>query len=350
MAHQQESLHPFSFQQGLSCFLSHMAKGSTSKPCGSNLCLWLPHLGLKPSSNLPLQPHFWLLPQSATPTSIPVFFQLFWAAIVSLAGVAPWRGANHLQALMQALCKQGELPPIYFMGWSHSYLPGSKHSHNYLTYPWNQLSYRYVKWPFLSLVTKPLLCKTALNGLVPCVPSPSSDLWGWGHHIHMCICILYFIFPGHPDTLSSGFHYKSLFGDPLAAPCYTRTPDSAQITPLFLPLKHSQACTFPAGQQTSTYTHPWVTEWQTHHLRKNCYWIYQMVLSQEKMCRVRELDYNEKKQLNCNFSTILWKKSLQPPAFCFISFLMREHLSKFSSTIYKCKLIYELRMGRRVSF
>ena len=32
---------------------------------------WLPHLGLNPSTNLPLQPHFWLLSQLATAASIP---------------------------------------------------------------------------------------------------------------------------------------------------------------------------------------------------------------------------------------------------------------------------------------
>ena len=38
MAHQQESFHPFSSRQSLSCFLSHVAKGSTPKPHGPNLC------------------------------------------------------------------------------------------------------------------------------------------------------------------------------------------------------------------------------------------------------------------------------------------------------------------------
>ena len=54
-----------------------------SKPHGP-LSLWLPRLGLNPSAHLPLQPHFQLLLQSVTPASIPVFFQLYWAAIVSL--------------------------------------------------------------------------------------------------------------------------------------------------------------------------------------------------------------------------------------------------------------------------
>ena len=36
-------------------------------------------------------------------------------------------------------CKQGELPPSYIVGWSHSHPPGSKHGHSHLTYLWNQL-------------------------------------------------------------------------------------------------------------------------------------------------------------------------------------------------------------------
>ena len=43
-----------------------------SKPPGPNeRPKWLPHLGLNPSANLPLQPHFPLLPQLATAASIP---------------------------------------------------------------------------------------------------------------------------------------------------------------------------------------------------------------------------------------------------------------------------------------
>ena len=36
-------------------------------------------------------------------------------------------------------CNQGELPPSYILGGSHSHLPGSKRGHSYFTYPWNQL-------------------------------------------------------------------------------------------------------------------------------------------------------------------------------------------------------------------
>ena len=53
------------------------------------LSLWLLCLGLNPSARLPLQPHFQLLLQSVIPASIPVFFQLYWAAILSLGRCGP---------------------------------------------------------------------------------------------------------------------------------------------------------------------------------------------------------------------------------------------------------------------
>ena len=45
--------------------------------------------GLNPHTRLPLQPHFLLLLQSVTPASIPIFFQLYWAAIVILGRCGP---------------------------------------------------------------------------------------------------------------------------------------------------------------------------------------------------------------------------------------------------------------------
>ena len=120
--HQQESTLPFSSRKSLSC-LSRVAKRSTPKPHGPLLftpsephgplsslhqscmtlsflppklvvlsLLWLPRLGLNPSAHLPLQPHFQLLSQSVTPTSILVFFQLYWAAIVSPGRQGPKKG------------------------------------------------------------------------------------------------------------------------------------------------------------------------------------------------------------------------------------------------------------------
>ena len=60
----------------------------TSEPHGLPF-LWLPGLSLNPSAHLPLQPHFRLLLQSVTPASIPVFFQLYWVAVVSLGRCGP---------------------------------------------------------------------------------------------------------------------------------------------------------------------------------------------------------------------------------------------------------------------
>ena len=40
-----------------------------------------------------------------------------------------------ISKLLCRLCNQGELPPSYVLGGSHSHLHGSKHSHSYLTYP-----------------------------------------------------------------------------------------------------------------------------------------------------------------------------------------------------------------------
>ena len=100
---------------------------------------WLLHLGLNPSANLPL--HFQLLPQSATLVSLPIFFQLFWAAIAILgrhsnSGQAWPHGMEPIiSKLLCRLCNQGELPPSYILGGSHSHPSGSKQVHSYLTYP-----------------------------------------------------------------------------------------------------------------------------------------------------------------------------------------------------------------------
>ena len=44
-----------------------------------------------------------------------------------------------ISKLFRRLYNQGELPPSYIMGGSHSHPPGSKHGHSCLTYLWNQL-------------------------------------------------------------------------------------------------------------------------------------------------------------------------------------------------------------------
>ena len=186
MAHQQESFLPFSSRQSLSCRLSRVAKRSTAKPRGplpfpsephgplfpspklpdprpsppklvvlsfpsseprgplsiyllQNLVvpslLWLLRLGLNPSAHLPSQPHFRLLLQSVTPASIPVFFQLYWAARVSLGRCGPMACSQSSPSSRACRpCNQGELLPRHILGGSHSHPPGSKQGHSYLTY------------------------------------------------------------------------------------------------------------------------------------------------------------------------------------------------------------------------
>ena len=89
-------------------------------------------------------------------------------------------------------CNQGELPPSYLMGWCHSHLPGSQHGHSYLTYPWNQSKVIDMLNDHSRGYLQNCCNAKLLNGPAPCVSSPSSDLWGWGHPIFL-------IFPGHPE-------------------------------------------------------------------------------------------------------------------------------------------------------
>ena len=131
MAHQQESFLPFSSQQSLSCCLSSVAKRSTSKPRGSLLftsephgplsfppeprgppSLWLPRLSLNPSAHLPLQPHFRLLLQSVTPASIPIFFQLYWAAILSPGRCGPMAWSQSSPSSYAGPVTRGSCPPV----------------------------------------------------------------------------------------------------------------------------------------------------------------------------------------------------------------------------------------------
>ena len=140
MAHQQESFLPFSSQPSLSCCLSRVAKRSTPKPHGppsspptlhgplsspseprGPLSLWLPHLRLNPSASLPLQPHFRLLLKSVTPASIPVFFQLYWAAIVSPGSCGPMAWSQPSPSSHSgSVINQGELHPSSILDRSHS--------------------------------------------------------------------------------------------------------------------------------------------------------------------------------------------------------------------------------------
>ena len=210
IAHQQESFLPFPSRQSLSCCLSHVAKGSTPKPRGPNFCpshviptystkaswsslVWLPHRGLNPQANPPLQPHFRLFLQSVTPTSIPVFFQLYWAAIVSLDRQWPHGMEPIISKLSHRHCNQGELPPSYILGGSDSHPPGSKHGHSYLTYLWNQLKIiDMLNDHARGSLHSCCYTKQLWMALLPVSHPPSSDLWGWGHRVY-----IFLIFPGY---------------------------------------------------------------------------------------------------------------------------------------------------------
>ena len=90
-------------------FFSAQATWSRKAPA------WLPRLGLNPSADLALPHHFQLLPQLATAASIPIFFQLYWAATVSPGRCGPvvWRQSS---TSFCRFCNQGELPPSYIIG------------------------------------------------------------------------------------------------------------------------------------------------------------------------------------------------------------------------------------------
>ena len=96
-AHQQESFHPFSSRQSFSCFLSHMAKGSTPKPCGPNSrqsCV-VTFLGMVAMTGFKFQRQSSSAAPFPTPPTISytcqhsVYFQHYWAAIVSLGRCGP---------------------------------------------------------------------------------------------------------------------------------------------------------------------------------------------------------------------------------------------------------------------
>ena len=123
-------LSPFSFPARSLLLPKPVAKGSTLKLHEINFHQsrvfpkspsWLPLLGLNPSTNLPLQPHFRLLPQSVTPASILIFFQPFLAAILSPGRHSPmaWSQSSpssHAGTVTRGSCfpvpSWVEFPPI----------------------------------------------------------------------------------------------------------------------------------------------------------------------------------------------------------------------------------------------
>ena len=151
MAHQQESSHPSSSWQSLSCFLSHMAKRSNPKPRGPDSH---PSRGV-PTPPKPCDPlfiHMAAVPgfkcqrQSSSATPFPTPPTISYTC--QHPGILPALLCCHSKSgqvwpqgmepifskLSRRCCNQGELPTSYILGGSHFHLPGSKHSHSYLTY------------------------------------------------------------------------------------------------------------------------------------------------------------------------------------------------------------------------
>ena len=69
---------------------------------------------LYPSASPPLQPPFRLLPQSVTPASIPIFFQLYWAAIVSMGRCGPMAWSQSSPSSHAGPVTRGSCFPVTF--------------------------------------------------------------------------------------------------------------------------------------------------------------------------------------------------------------------------------------------
>ncbi|KAF6090830.1 hypothetical protein HJG60_012212 [Phyllostomus discolor] len=124
-------LHGDSLSQG--CGSPHSAKDQVV------VSQWLLSLGLNPRASLPLQPHFRLLLQSVTPASIPVLFQVHWAAIMNLGRGGPMLWSQSSPSSHAGAVTRGTCPPVTSWWESYFHPPGSEHGYSYLTYPCNQL-------------------------------------------------------------------------------------------------------------------------------------------------------------------------------------------------------------------
>ena len=82
------------------------------------------------------------LPTISYTASIPVLFQLYWAAILSPGRCGPMAWSQFSPSSRASAVTGlggGALPPGYILDGSHFHPSSSKHGHSYLTYPWNQL-------------------------------------------------------------------------------------------------------------------------------------------------------------------------------------------------------------------
>ena len=89
-------------------------------------------------------------------------------------------------------CNQGELLSGYIWGGSHWHVPDWKQGHSYFTYLWNQLKVIDVLNDRAEVSCTAVAIQKSSDGPAPCVPFPSSGLWGWGHPIY-----IFLIFPGY---------------------------------------------------------------------------------------------------------------------------------------------------------
>ena len=156
MAHHQKSFLPFSSRQSLSCCLSCVAKRSTPKLHGP-LQFTLPKLH-DPLSCMAAAPGFQSQHQSSSAAPFPTTPTISYTCqhshiLPALLGchsksgqVWPHSMESIFSKLPRRCYNQGELPPSYILGGSHSHPPGSKHAHSYLTFSMKPVKgYRYVK-------------------------------------------------------------------------------------------------------------------------------------------------------------------------------------------------------------
>ena len=144
-------LSPLSFPQHLSCVLPNCLRKSSAELL--HLAFWLLKLCGKgrPKAHVGLlvmaaMPGFKSQSQSSsaapflTPPTIGYTYQhshIFPAFLGchSKSGQVWPQGVEPIfSKLSHRRCNQGELPPSYILGGSHSHVPGSKHGHCYLTY------------------------------------------------------------------------------------------------------------------------------------------------------------------------------------------------------------------------
>ena len=151
LAHQEESFHPFSSRQSLSCCLRaaqsqlspksqgpHPSK-ATCPPSYSAKSAWSsPGMAAAPGFKSQCQ-SFSAAPFPTHPTiSYTCQHSPFSPALLGCHNKSGQAWPHGMEPIFSKLsrrcCNQGELPPSYILGGSHPHLPGSKQGHSCLTY------------------------------------------------------------------------------------------------------------------------------------------------------------------------------------------------------------------------